>query len=123
MALLKIGGTDIPTPATYKIGLADLDSPNTKRTEDGVMHRDRIRAGAYKITVGWEALTPAQLQTITAAIAPEEFTVVFFDATTYTENKTVTMYSGNREAELVRKMDENNKAVSYWNYSTTLTEY
>ena len=123
MPLLKIGGVDMPTPSTYKIGRFDLDSTDTRRTEDGVLHRDRVRGGVYKITVGWDALSPTQLKTVTSALAPEAFTVVFFDATTYTENKTVTMYAGDRESEIVRKMDENNKAVSYWSFNTTLTEF
>lgn len=123
MVLIKIGSTNLPNPSSYKISRSDMDGPKTKRTEAGVLNRERVRAGVYKIQVSWEALTMAELTAVTAALAPAEFTVTFFDATTSAANKTAKMYAGDRSAELVRVIDENKTAESRWSLSVSLTEY
>lgn len=123
MALIKIGGTALPAPSSYAVSRADLDGPNTKRTEDGKLQRDRVRAGVYKIELSWDLLTPAQLQTITNAIAPVKLTVVFFDPTTFNTAKTASMYAGDRSSELVRNLNEDRASESYWSLSFNLTEF
>lgn len=51
MALLKINGTELPAPTTYSVQYSDIDSSDTGRAENGVMLRNRIRAGVAKISV------------------------------------------------------------------------
>ena len=123
MAMISIGGTALPSPTSYSVSLSDLDSENTTRNAQGVLIRDRVRAKVYKIDIGWEFLSPAQLQTITNAAAGVKLSVSFFDPTTGTANVTKTMYVGDRQAGLKSHMDENNRAVSGWDLSFALIEY
>ncbi len=121
MALLRIGGVDMPAPSEeYEVSLQDIDSENTRRTETGVLVRDRVRAGVYKIQAKFKVTKP-QLKTITDAIAPAQFEVTFFDPTTST-TPTRTMYSGDRRARLV-KYDHINPDNSLWELSISLIEY
>ena len=121
MALIKIGTTDLPDPVEYSVALQDIDSENTRRTEAGVLTRDRVRAGVYKIQAKWK-VNKTQLKTITDAIAPARFSVTFFDPTTST-NPTKYMYSGDKDGQLVLLKDQNNLGDSLWELSTSLIEY
>jgi len=119
MALIQINGVNLPPPVEYSVELYDIDSENTKRTETGVLQRDRVRAGVYKIQVKWK-VTKAQLKTITDALKPAKFSVMFFDPTTST-NPTKYMYCGDRSANLI--LNKNNPDDSLWELSTSLIEY
>lgn len=120
MAIIKIGGADMPSPTKYNVTLQDIDSANTTRTETGELIRDRIRAGVYKIGVTW-LVEHTQIKTITDAIAPDKFQVTFFDPTT-NANKTCDMYCGDRSGELKHyKHDDPGKSL--WEISTSLIEY
>ncbi len=119
MALIQINGVDMPPPVEYSVSLQDIDSENTRRTETGVLQRDRVRAGVYKIEVKW-LVTKTQLKTITDALKPAKFSVMFFDPTTST-NPTRSMYCGDRNADLV--LNKENPDKSLWELSTSLIEY
>lgn len=120
MALISIGGVELPGLYKYEVGKADIDSENTKRTETGLLVRDRVRAGVYKIEAGFR-VTTTQLKTITDAISPASFSVTFFDPTS-SANVTKTMYAGDKKAELVHYNNSvpNN---SLWELSVSLVEY
>jgi len=119
MALISIGGVDMPALSEYEVSLQDIDSENTRRTETGVLVRDRVRAGVYKIQAKWK-VTKTQLKTITDAIAPAQFSVTFFDPTTST-TPTVDMYSGDRNARLLYY--DGSPDDSLWELSVSLIEY
>lgn len=120
MAIIRIGGADMPSPTKYNVSLQDIDSENTKRTETGQLVRDRIRAGVYKIGVTW-LVEHSQLMVITDAISPEKFSVTFFDPTT-NSNKTCDMYCGDRNGEL-KHYNTSNPNKSLWEITTSLIEY
>ena len=120
-AIITIGSTELPAPYKYRVLLQDIDSENTRRTEVGVLNRDRVRAGVYKIEVAWK-VTKTQLKTITDAIKPAKFSVTFFDPTTSTK-PTRDMYSGDRIGELISLEDPENPNESLWELSTSLIEY
>lgn len=120
MAIIKIGGIDMPAPTKYNVTLQDLDSENTTRTETGDLVRDRIRAGVYKIGVTW-LVEHTVLKNITDALAPAKFNVTFFDPTTNT-NQTKEMYCGDRNGEL-KHYKHDNPSKSLWEISTSLIEY
>lgn len=120
MALITIGGVDMPSPAAYSVTLQDIDSENTQRTETGLLIRDRVRAGVYRIQVTWQVEHP-KIKTITDAVAPAKFTVTFFDPTTNTY-PTKEMYSGDRSGEL-KVYKASNPSDSLWELSVSLVEY
>ncbi len=121
MAIIKIGSTDMPAPTKYTVTLQDIDSENTRRTETGLLQRDRVRAGVYKIQVSWK-VTKVQLKQITDALSPAKFSVIFFDPTS-SSNKTADMYCGDRTGNLILLKDPNNPNESLWELSTSLIEY
>lgn len=98
MTLIKVNGVALPTPSDdgYSISRSDLDGSSTGRGEDGIMFRDRVREGVYKIELKWH-LTMTQLKSVVTAIKPDSFTVEFYDMTTcaYVTRK---MYAGDRSA-------------------------
>lgn len=98
MAILNIGTIDMPEPSSFKVAVQDIDSDNTKRNENGVMQRDRIRAGVRKLSCEWTTIETAQASTIMQAIQPASFTVVYFDMETASD-KTITAYVGDRSCE------------------------
>ena len=55
----KVDGVEIPTPTTYKVGIADLSSDATGRTLDGVMHKDVV-AVKHTYDCTWYALSWAE---------------------------------------------------------------
>lgn len=116
MALIKIGGVDMPAPARYVVTLSDYDSENTTRNESGYMTRDRVRAGAHKIELEW-VLTQGELVKLTKAISPSRFSVTFFDACSGS-NKTANMYVGDRTCEML-KYDN----TTWWRMSCNFIEY
>jgi len=120
MALIQINGVNLPPPVEYSVELYDIDSENTKRTETGVLQRDRVRQGVYKMQVKW-LIKKSQLRIITDALKPAKFKVTFFDPTTL-EMPTREMYCGDRKANLV-KYNGSSPDDSWWELSTSLIEY
>lgn len=88
--LIKFGSFTPISPRSYAVQRSDLDSEDSGRSETGVMFRNRIRAGVYKIQVTWR-VNRSQLSAIANAISPDSFSVTFFDPTT-ASTKTCTMY-------------------------------
>ena len=108
MTIIKVNGEALPTPTSdgYSISRSDLDGSSTGRGEDGVMFRDRVREGIYKIELKWQ-LTMAQLADVVKAITPSSFKVEFFDITTCSY-VTRTMYAGDRSGSIVNFIDPDN---------------
>lgn len=120
MAIIVINGVDMPSPSQYSVSLQDIDSENTQRTETGVLQRDRVRGGVYKITVAWQ-VEHSVLRTITNAISSAKFSVTFFDPTTGSY-PTRSMYCGDRDGKLILYKADN-PSDSLWELSTSLIEY
>ncbi len=115
MDILTIDGVALPAPNEYKVQLSDLDSSDTGRTEDGVMMRNRVRAGIAKISASWAALSTADCAKILNATAPESFAVSYF----FGEMRTARMYAGDRTANL--KAAREGQAV--WDVEVNLIEF
>ena len=121
VATISIDGVSLPEPTQYAVYLRDVDSDKSKRTEAAAkLHRQRIRAGAYTIVLGWEWVTVAQLKVITDALFPAKLTVVFFNPTKCNMT-TAIMYSGDREGRLIGKSSPLEQ--SRWSLSCNLIEY
>ncbi|HOA79958.1 MAG TPA: hypothetical protein PKK61_02695 [Defluviitaleaceae bacterium] len=119
MALISIDGVDLPSPSSFKISRFDLDSSDTNRNELGILQRDRVRQGIYKIELEWKGITSEQVQTIETAIEPAQIQVTF---PTQRGLLTKTMYAGDRNGpEMVKYNEDYNKIR--WNISFNLIEY
>jgi len=113
--ILKVNNTLLPPPMAYSVEYNDLDSNDTGRSENGMLHRVRVRSGIAKIKVGWEQLTTDQVNTILTAVEPASLTVIYY----FGSAKTATMYAGDKSLQLLRV--NNNKAK--WNLSFDLIEF
>lgn len=120
MALISINSTAIKSPSEYKVTRSDLDSSNSVRNESGVLSRERVRDGVYKIEAKWANITQTQLKTITDLIAGVLFTVEFYDPTD-SSTHSATMYAGDRSAEMV--LDDAVFANTRWTFAVNLIEY
>lgn len=119
MNIIYIEGVKMPSPSTYNVKLADIDSSNSGRGDTGYLTRERLRADVASIDVGWEYLTTEELNLIKSNISDPEFTVKFFiggeGSAAYKEAQ---MYAGDRAIELVAFEDGEER----WNISFPLTE-
>lgn len=118
MALINIDGADLPAPSNFKISRSDLDGSDTGRNEIGVLQRDRIRQGIYKIELEFTGIISEKLQTIEMAIEPASVQVKF---PTQLGVLTRTMYAGDRNIEMVKYDPDYNKIR--WDISCNLIEY
>ena len=118
MNMIMVNGVTLPSPSVYRIPMQDLDSENTGRNERGVLVRDRLRQGVYKIELEWWAIDNSKVQTILSAIQPSQVTVQFID---HLGTQTKKMYVGDRNIEMVRFMNQRNKMA--WNVTFNLVEY
>lgn len=116
MQLIKFGSYTPPTPTDYDVEIQDVDSSDTGRGETGVMNRERVRAGIYKVSLTFSNITSADVLAIKKAISPERVSVTLFDG----ENETAEMYAGNRKLTLKSVDDESN---CYWDVSFSMTEF
>lgn len=117
--LIKFGSFTPISPRSYGVQRSDLDSEDSGRSETGMMFRNRIRAGVYKIQVTWR-VNRSQLSAIANAISPDSFSATFFDPTT-ASTKTCTMYAGDRSATMVLNADT--AAETLWDLSVNFIEY
>lgn len=78
----------------------DIDSPNTGRTLDGLMHRGRV-ATKIRLDITCRPLTASELSIVLNAILPEYVTVTYTDPMLGSVTKT--MYSNNNPASYLIK--------------------
>lgn len=119
MNIITIDGVNLPHPSSLTVSMQDLDSNDTTRNERGVLQRDRVRAGVYKIELSFNAKKGNEIQIIESAIRNSKLSVTFPDTT---GRITKQMYVGDRNKEVVLY----NGGVSdeiRWTLSFNLVEY
>ena len=106
MAMLVVDGVSIKEPSKFQWSLQDVSAPDSGRTEDSVMHKNRV-AQKVKINLAWTMTTPAETSAILQAFNPEYVMVTYHDALL---NATVTreFYTGDKSAP-VHIWSANNK--------------
>jgi hypothetical protein len=114
---LKIDGVTMPTPSSLSAASSDLDSPGTRRNEQGYLQRDRIRQGVKKISCKWSGLSQANSTLLLTAIKPASLSVTYPDPELGTN--TITTYVGDRTPDMIMY----NNGVPYWNISFELIQY
>lgn len=95
---LTINGVDMVPYIAYgglKWQRNDIDSPDTGRSIDGLMHRGRVTT-KIRLDITCRLLTSEELRTVLTTIQPEYVTVTYYDP--LYGNVTKTMYSNNNPA-------------------------
>lgn len=77
-SLIIVDGVRLPQPYAYTWMIQDVSAPGAGRTEDALMHKDRI-ARKRKLQLGWRTKSPDVASAILKAFAPEYITVRFWD--------------------------------------------
>jgi hypothetical protein len=115
MALINIGGADLPAPASYNVTITDLTKND--RNAAGTMIIERI-ATKRQIALGWNYLTGDEYSLILDAVSDVFFSVAYFDPQNNT-TQTGTFYCSDRQAGMIQFT---NGVPSWSNVSFTLTE-
>ena len=92
----KVNGTDMPCPSKFAWGLQDISAPDSGRTLDGKMWKNRV-GQKVKIDLEWAAVSCEDCATILQAFNSEYFNVTYHDPK---ENANVTkeFYRGDASA-------------------------
>lgn len=80
-AVFKIGGKDFTgflLESGIKWSRNDIDGSSAGRTQDGLMHRNRVTSKA-KLELSIRRLTTEQLMELNAALAPQYIDVTYLD--------------------------------------------
>lgn len=86
----KVDGTAIYEPANdTQIDHESIQSSDTGRTEDGIMHIDWVRRNMVKVHMTWRYLTGQEVATLEKLLQGKEFTLSYYDKG---ETKTATVY-------------------------------
>lgn len=120
---LKIDGVVMPTPSEYEYIEADFDSPDSSRSETGVLNRDRIRQGVLSPRFVWKALTTTQLRKILDAVEPTWIEITIFSplATNSSHTRTFTGYAqATRKSKIIRPQD--NSQETLWSFECSFIE-
>lgn len=96
--ILTIDGVKIKTPSSFVWGLQDISASDAGRTDDIVMHKNRI-GQKRKLSLAWNNPTKEEASAILQAVNPEYFMVSYPDAMSgNTEARK--FYAGDRTAPM-----------------------
>lgn len=110
-----VDGAIVKCPSGYQYALSDLSDSAAGRTEDTVMHKNRI-GQKVKISLEWKNITTKECSDILKAFNPEYISVNYLDALKG-DFDTKTFYVGDRSAPLY------NCKMGLWsNVSFSITE-
>ncbi|MFJ5713111.1 DUF6711 family protein [Neobacillus sp. NPDC093127] len=115
MALISIGGVDLPTPTDLDVGIMDLSK--AERNANGTMIIERI-ATKRKLGISYAFLTRSELSQVLGAVSPVFFSVTYLDPQT-NNYRTGQFYCGDRN---VGMMDFINSVPRYKDIKFDLIE-
>ena len=96
----SVGGTSLPCPSKCDISYQDVSAPDSGRTLDGQMQKQRV-CQKVKIELEWLGVNDADASTILTAFDPEYVDVTYHDTKTNAIT-TKNFYTGDR------------KGATYW---------
>lgn len=121
MYFLKINGKELPTPSYYAVDSDDIDSADSRRSDEtGTMHRRRLRAGVKACSAKW-ILNGSQTAALQSLLSETELQVTLLDPAT-AEYYDCTMFAGELKSVFYQQQNGSPHA-SYWEVSCRLTEY
>jgi hypothetical protein len=109
MALININGTDLPSPSTYNVNIADIVVAS--RNAEGLLIAEK-KAQKVKIELEWKYLTKQQYSNILSLFSSFFFSATFFNPITGATS-TKTFYVGDRNAGLF-KYDIATNQITGW---------
>lgn len=112
MAVLEVNSVPIPDPSEITVSLQDVDY-ESGRDQSGVMFRDRKRGGnnaVRKIECKWNVLNSTDCKTLLMAVKDASMSLTFPDPYEG-NNRTSTVYVGDRKAPIYWKDPATNKWV------------
>lgn len=94
----SVDGEAVICPSSFQWNMEDVSAEGAGRTEDMVMHKQRI-GQVVSVNLSWRGLTTAQVSSVLTAFNPEYIEVEYLDPM---EGDYVTkeFYVGNRSAPL-----------------------
>ena len=97
--IISVDGVSLPvTPSSFSWNQEDLSNASAGRSEDGVMHKNRIGM-IRSAQLEWQNLPIETMQTIINMFSPEYIMVVYIDPATgegYNYRRRELFYVGNR---------------------------
>lgn len=94
----SVDGHSVKSPSSYQWDLEDLSDSSAGRTEDCVMHKNRI-GQKIAVSLSWNNITTAEASAILKAFNPEYIKASYLDPMEG-GYLTKTFYVGNRSAPL-----------------------
>lgn len=94
--VFKVNGVDCPTPSEFQWSLQDISAPDSGRTLDGLMWKNRV-GQKEKIELSWNAPDNVKASQILQMFQPEYFDVTYRSPLT-NSLVTKTFYCGDRSA-------------------------
>ena len=96
--LKSVGGETVKCPSQYKWEQIDVSASDAGRTEDGLMHKKKIRT-VDGITLEWVYPTTTELKAILAAFSAEYISITYLSPTAG-DFVTKTFYVGDRSSPM-----------------------
>ncbi|MBS5016345.1 MAG: DUF6711 family protein [Acutalibacteraceae bacterium] len=96
--LKSVGGKTVKCPSQYKWEQIDVSASDAGRTEDGLMHKKKIRT-VDGITLEWAYPTTIELKAILAAFSAEYISITYLSPTAG-DFVTKTFYVGDRSSPM-----------------------
>lgn len=103
MALIKIDGTELPSPDTYQVTISDLDA-SANRSANGTLFRDRV-AVKRTIDLSWALLPPSDHSSLLQKVSSVFFTVAYYDPQT-NSTRSGTFYVSDRKSGIAIKQSD-----------------
>lgn len=109
--LKSVGGKTVKCPSQYKWEQIDVSASDAGRTEDGLMHKKKIRT-VDGITLEWAYPTTTELKAILAAFSAEYISITYLSPTAG-DFVTKTFYVGDRSSPMYNSTQNRWENVSF----------
>ncbi|MBP5605514.1 MAG: hypothetical protein J6X60_08225 [Ruminiclostridium sp.] len=121
MYFIRINGTALPTPCSYSVSSADIESADSGRSDEtGVVHRNRIRRSVKTCDVKWR-IPGTSLAPLDTSLSDELLHVSLLDPAS-AGYVNCDMYAKNIRADFYQQQN-GSENDSWWEISCRLTEY
>lgn len=123
-SIIKIDGVEMPPPSEFSLTSSDYDGSNAGRSESMAMIRDIVRQNVRTASFTWRLQT-ADMRKVWNAACKLRVKLRFFDLGQPADVQYSTMdcYADPSRKPRILKWDANDPEQTWWEYSTTFTEY